>query len=88
MESETSDKEIDPDYAVEIGTAILDLPAGLPADLPIEISFELNQEGRLNIQAIESSGNRSVKVKIETKAVIRGQELETAKVRCQNLVIH
>ncbi len=88
MESETNEKEIDPDYAVEIGTAILDLPAGLPADLPIEISFQLNQEGRLVIKAVETSANRSVDVKIDTKAVIRGKELEMAKNRCQNLVIH
>lgn len=88
MESETNEKEIDPDYAVEIGTAILDLPDGLPADLPIEISFQLNNEGRLDIKAVETNENRSVNVNIDTKAVIRGKELEIAKARCQDLVIH
>lgn len=88
MESETNEKEIAPEYAVEIGTAILNLPDGLPADLPIEISFQLNKEGCLDINAVETSESRSVGVEIDTRSVIQGEEFETAKARCQNLVIH
>jgi len=88
FESETSDGSVPPEHAAEIGTAVLDLPPGLPADTPVNISFSLNREGRLDITAVESSESRKVNVTIETLSVIRGAELEEAKARVQNLVIH
>ncbi len=88
MENETSEETLSPGYAMEIGTAVLNLPPGLPADLPIDITFKLNKEGRLSITAVESSQSRKVAVVIETNAVIHGKELEEAKTRSQSLVIH
>jgi molecular chaperone DnaK len=88
MESETSERIILPEHAVEIGTAVLDLPPGLPADLPIEISFNLDQEGRLEISAIETSENRKVDVTIQTRSVIQGDELIEAQKRSQSIVVH
>lgn len=88
MENESSDKVVSTDYSVEIGTAVLDLPSGLPDDSPVDISFQLNREGRLYITALETTENRSVEAKIETRSVIQGEELEEAKIRSQSLVVH
>ncbi|MBS3758011.1 MAG: Hsp70 family protein [Desulfobacterales bacterium] len=88
MESETSQVEIPIEHAVEIKTAVLNLPPNLPADLPIEITFSLNEEGRLHITALETSESRQVEVVLDTASVIQGEELEKAKARSQNLVVH
>jgi molecular chaperone DnaK (HSP70) len=88
MENETSDKVVPLDHSVEIGTAVLDLPSGLPDDSPVDISFQLNREGRLHITAVETTENRSVEAKIETRSVIQGKEFEEAKARSQSLIVH
>ena len=88
MENETSERTVPPEHAIEIGTAVLDLPQGLPADLPVKINFELNKEGCLSITAVETSELREVNVNIETSAVICGEELKAAKIRSQNLIVH
>jgi len=77
-----------PENSILIGTAVLNLPADLKANTPIEITFKLNQEGRLEITAEETSqSRRSVNVTVETKSVIQGKELEEAKVRAQHIVV-
>ncbi len=88
MENETSETTIPPQNALEIGTAVLDLPDGLPADLPVEITFNLDMGGCLQINAVETSEARTVDVTLDTCAVINGDELEEAKTRCQSLVVH
>ncbi len=88
MESETNRVELPVDQAVDIKTAILNLPPGLPADLPIEITFSLNEEGRLHITAMETSDARQVEVVVDTASVIQGEEFEKAKERSQKLVVH
>lgn len=87
MENETSENTIPPDYAIEIGTAQLDLPSGLPADLPVDIYFKLSKDGRLFINAVEQKESRSVDVTIETSSVINGEELEAAKARSKKTVV-
>ncbi|MBA2881984.1 molecular chaperone DnaK (HSP70) [Desulfosalsimonas propionicica] len=88
MESETSSIEIPLEHATEIKTAVLHLPPNLPADLPIEITFDLNDEGRLHITALETGEYRKVQVEVDTASVIGGEEFEKAKQRSQNLVVH
>jgi molecular chaperone DnaK len=88
MEAETSEKSIPPEYAIEIGTAVMRLPRGLVADTPVDISFNLNQEGRLKIKAVESTEGRQVDASIETASVIQGEELAAAKMRSQSLVVY
>ncbi|MCD6186037.1 MAG: Hsp70 family protein [Deltaproteobacteria bacterium] len=88
MENETSEKTLPPQHAIEIGTATLNLPNGFPADLPVEINFKLNMDGCLQINAVETSESRSVDITLDTCAVINGDELEEAKIRCQSLVVH
>jgi molecular chaperone DnaK (HSP70) len=87
MEDELTDKNLEPENAIEIGTAVLDMPSGLPANSPIDITFRLNEEGRLEITAVEVTDARKVSVMIETSSVIQGEELEEAKERSQNLII-
>ena len=88
MESETSRVEVPPEHAVEIKTAVLNLPPNLPADLPIEITFTLNEEGRLHITAMETTESRQIDVMVDTASVIQGEDLERAIARSQNLVVH
>jgi len=87
MENEVSDNKLEPEQAIEIGTASLELPSLLPANSPIDISFRLNEEGRLEMTAVEITDDRKISVSIETSSVIQGEELEEAKARNQNLVI-
>jgi molecular chaperone DnaK (HSP70) len=88
MESETSRVEVPVDHAVEIKTAVLNLPPNLPADLPIEIAFTLNEEGRLHITAMETSASQQIEVMVDTASVIQGEDLEKAIARSQNLIVH
>lgn len=88
MESETSRVEVPVHNAVEIKTAVLNLPPNLPADLPIEITFVLNEEGRLHITATETKESRQVEVVVDTASVIQGEEFEKAKARSQALTVH
>lgn len=87
MESETAEKIIELDEAEEIGEATLALPEGLPKNSPIEVTFQLNEEGRLEISAIERSEGRHVEATIETNSVISGEALEEAKQRSQGIVV-
>ncbi len=87
MESETREKWFPAHEAMEIGTAVLHLPAGLPRDTPVEIAFTLNREGRLNLTAIEASEGQRVDVTLETAHVISGEELEKAIERTQAIKI-
>ncbi len=88
MENEISDNIAPYNNAVEIGTAVLDLPKGLKANTPIEITFKLNEEGRLEITAEETSETRRyVNVTIDTRSVIQGEELEEAKARSRHIMV-
>ncbi|MEZ4527596.1 MAG: Hsp70 family protein [Desulfobacterales bacterium] len=82
MENESSEKIMQPEHAVLIGTAVLKLPSDLKKNTPVEITFRLNEEGRLEITAEETSETRrSVNASIDTRSVIQGEEFEKAKSR-------
>ena len=88
MENESDKTVTRPEHAVAIGNAVLNLPADLKENTAIEITFRLNDEGRLEITAEETSETRrSVNVTIETRSVIQGDELEEAKARAQHIVV-
>ncbi|CAN2043857.1 Hsp70 family protein [Candidatus Magnetomoraceae bacterium gMMP-1] len=89
MENETSEQDVPTDQAIEIGTAVLNLPDGLPVDLPIVISFNLNEEGRLkiNANAVQNDKKHCVNVSVDTNSVIHGKELEQAKARSKELIV-
>ncbi len=87
LENEVMSKLTNPEFGIEIGSAVLDLPAGLPDGSPIQVSFKINEEGRLDVQALEVTDNRVVKTKIETSSVIAGEALEKAKERSKGIVV-
>ncbi len=88
MENESNEVVADPEHAVTIGTAVLNLPTDLKENTPVEITFKLNEEGRLEITAEETSETRrSVNVTIETKSVIAGEEFEEAKKRGKSVAV-
>ncbi len=88
MENESTETAASPEDSVLIGTAVLNLPSNLKANTPIEITFRLNEEGRLEITAEESSETRrSVNVTIDTLSVIHGKELQEAKARAKHIVV-
>ncbi len=85
MENEVGEATLPPEQSVEIGTATMDLPAGLPMGSPIEITFKLNEEGCLEMKALEVTDSRRVDVTVETTSVITGEELDEAVSRGRNV---
>lgn len=88
MESETSQVEIPLEMAVDIRTATLHLPPLIPVDSCIEVTFIMNEEGRLQIIALETAGGHQVDILVDTASVIRDDDFEAAKARSQSLVVH
>ena len=87
MESEVSEEQLNPEEGIEIGIAVMDLPPNLPANSPIEITFVINEEGTLDIKALEVTDQRTVEATIETSSVISGEELEVAKARSSSISV-
>lgn len=82
FENELSDNHVDISMSKEIGTGLIDgIPSYLPAGSPIQVTFKMNEEGRLDIHAIEMTGKKELNLTVETTSVISGQELEEAKER-------
>lgn len=80
-ENEVSEQQLAIEDATEIGMALLDMPAGLPRGSELDVTFKLNEEGRLEVTAVERTESRQVSTTVETKSVISGEELEAAKER-------
>jgi molecular chaperone DnaK (HSP70) len=87
MENEVSEKTNPPGKSTEIGNAVLELPANLPANSPIDVTFSLNQEGRLDVTAVEATENRKIDITIKTNSILQGEELEAAKAKSQSLAV-
>jgi molecular chaperone DnaK (HSP70) len=88
MENESNDTIAPPEQALVIGTAVLELPPGLEADTPIDITFKLNEEGRLEITAVEpTASRRTVRAIMKTRSVIQGEEFEKAKKRSRQITV-
>lgn len=82
FENELSDSHVEVSMSKEIGTGLIDgIPSNLPAGSPIQVTFKINEEGRLDIHAIEMTGKKELNLTVETTSVISGQELEEAKER-------
>ncbi|URZ05086.1 Hsp70 family protein [Clostridium felsineum] len=87
VEDELTDKIVDITYGNEIGEAELTLPENLPKNSPVDITFKLNEEGRLQIKAVEAVEKREISTSIETSSVIKGKDLEEAKERNKNIEV-
>jgi len=60
----------------EVGLATLNLPEKLPARSPIRVKFAINQDGRLNVSAIDLTAGGSIDVEFQTEAVMNAEEVE------------
>lgn len=87
VENVSSDDAVEVGICKEIGSAILDLPAGLPAGAPIDICFVLTQKGSLELTAKERSSNRAAPVTIEVASAMSEEEKAEATRRSSRLVI-
>ena len=66
----------DPLDCQEVGLATLNLPEKLPARSPIRVKFAINQDGRLNVSAIDLTAGSQVNVEFQTEAVLGAEEVE------------
>ncbi len=60
----------------EVGLATLNLREKLPARSPIRVKFAINQDGRLNVSAIDLTAGGSIDVEFQTEAVMNAEEVE------------
>ncbi len=67
---------VDPLDCQEVGLATLNLPEKLPARSPIRVKFAINQDGRLNVSAIDLTAGSQVDVEFQTEAVLSAEEVE------------
>ena len=84
MESLTSDPVVEVDLGKEIGTAELELPAGVSRDTAIEVTFKLNENGLLELKARETKGGRIVEASFQTTTSMSEEELGAAIRRSSN----
>lgn len=80
-ESLSTDKEVDPAMGKLLGTATLELPAGLREGSPLEIGFTLNESGLLEMTATELSANRRCDARFDVKGAISAEEVAAARSR-------
>jgi molecular chaperone DnaK len=66
----------EPTDCQEVGLATLNLPEKLPARSPIRVKFAINQDGRLNVSAVDLTAGGSIDVEFQTEAVMNAEEVE------------
>jgi molecular chaperone DnaK (HSP70) len=65
----------DPGDCQEVGVATLNLPERLPARSPIRVKFAINQDGRLNVSAVDLTAGSSIDVEFQTEAVMNSEQV-------------
>lgn len=81
-ENEMSERQVDESMSKELRKGIIAaIPSGLPAGSPVQVTFKLNNEGTLDIHAVELTNKKELNLTVETTSVISGEELEAAKAR-------
>lgn len=88
LENLSSDKSIDPSLGQEVGAVKLDLPPGMDDKTPIEITFRLNEEGLLELKAVERKNNTFIEAKFETKEGLNEEEMSDAMQRVEDSSIN
>lgn len=88
LENLSSDKSIDPSLGQEVGAVKLDLPPGMDDKTPIEITFRLNEEGLLELKAVERKNNTFIEAKFETKEGLNEEEMSDAMKRVEDSSIN
>ena len=84
LENLSSDKAIDPKLGSEIGSVILDLPKDVDENTEIALTFKLNEEGLLELKAIERKNNTYIEARFETKEGLNEEEMSSAMRRIED----
>lgn len=84
MESLASDEIVDTELGKEIGSADLELPAGVTRDTEIQVTFYLDESGLLSLHAKEMKNGREVVAKFQTTEALSEQEMSDAIRRSNN----
>ena len=84
MECLASDEKVDPELGKEIGTASLNLPAGVTRDTEIQVTFRLDESGLLHLLAKEMKGGREVEAEFQTTEALSEEEMTDAIRRSNN----
>jgi molecular chaperone DnaK (HSP70) len=63
----------------EIGSARLPFKRPLPKDSPIEVTFALGPDGRLHMQALDTTTGEEIEAKFETESIMSREEVAEAK---------
>jgi len=88
FENEVYDDSIEIENGKEIRKGVIEgLPENLPGGSPIEVTFFINEEGLLEVKAVEKIGNNELLMKIETTSVIKGKELKEATERNKGIIV-
>jgi molecular chaperone DnaK (HSP70) len=69
------------EQCTELGRAELELPRGLRAGSMIRVTFRLNEQGRLEVTALEPTSAKALEMEVETAGVMSAEEVEAAKRR-------
>ena len=84
LENLSSDKAIDPKLGSEVGSVILNLPKDVDENTEIAITFKLNEEGLLELKAIERKNNTFIEARFETKEGLNAEEMSSAMHRVED----
>jgi molecular chaperone DnaK (HSP70) len=78
-ENELSDEYVEFDMAKLLGEKpITGLPANLPKGSPVEITFKIGEEGTLNVEALEVTGNNRIFMDFQVADAMTQQQIEEA----------
>ncbi len=75
------------DMCIETGNAVMELTEGLPKGSLIEVTFELTEEGKLILTAIDLTNNKNVTVAFEVKDALSQEEVERQRAEVAELQI-
>jgi molecular chaperone DnaK (HSP70) len=82
FENEFSESDVEVEQSHAIGEGVIEgLPPNLPAGAPIQVTFKIDENGLLQVEAIEKTGNRQVNFEIQLSNVMTQEEVEAAKKR-------
>jgi molecular chaperone DnaK (HSP70) len=88
FENEFAEKNVQVDQAKGIGEGIIEgLPPNLPAGSPIQVTFKINENGILDVEAIEKTSNKVLNFQIQTANVMSQEEIEAAKKKSTGLKV-
>jgi molecular chaperone DnaK (HSP70) len=80
FENELAEQEVEVSEAKGIGEGVIEgLPPNLPSGSPIQVTFKINENGILDVEAIEKTGNKVLNFQIQTANVMSAEEIEAAK---------